>query len=128
MYPELFERNVNGSRSSITYAEHGLFSRTCSNFRQFAVLSGCRRAGLHEAVKSEFVTVLWRNPDVCEDYCRAFSWGSPTADERRMHIECNRGERRPCCSTAIMLVCATANLVQGDGELNPVTLLTYFCR
>lgn len=79
MYPELFERNVNGSRSTSPTRGTDVFPRAYSNFRQFAVLSGCRRAGLHEAVKSEFVTVLWRNPDVCEDYRRGFR-----GDSRRL--------------------------------------------
>jgi hypothetical protein len=79
MYPELFERNVNGLRSTSPTRGADVFSRAYSNFRQFAVLSGCRRARLHGTVKSEFVTVLWRNPDAREDYRRGF-WGSPTAD------------------------------------------------
>jgi hypothetical protein len=106
MYPELFERNVNGSRSNITCAGHGLFSRACSNFRQFAVLSGCRRAGLHEAVKSEFVTVLWRNPDVCEDYRRGFR-----GDRRRLM---SRYRSAACTSSAIA---ANAGVVQNGNHV-----------
>jgi hypothetical protein len=136
MYPELFERNVNGSRSTSPTRGTDVFSRAYSNFRQFAMLSGCRRAGLHGIVKSEFVTVLWRNPGAREDYRRGFRgdrrWlmpsGSAAIGALRAHRVRSRRTPLVLIKAVIMLVCATADLVQGDGEFNPVTLLTYFCR
>jgi hypothetical protein len=92
---------------------------------------------LHRAVKPRFVAVLWRNRSHAKIFIRDFVEGIAGAWCPPWRVA---GAALPAPSGAIarnalvltqmvtVLVLATAALVQGDGEFNPVTLLTFFCR
>jgi hypothetical protein len=136
MYPDLFERNVNGFTVSTTSTAQGSPGssariRIFDNSLFYPV--GPATARRSEArVRCRFMA----KPATRENYRPGFRQGSPTGDgckpSRHWSVACTfrviAANAAALIKMAIILVLATAASVQGDGEFNPVTLLTNFCR
>jgi len=126
MYPDLFERNVNGFTVSITNAAQG--SPSSSAHFEFSTIRGPTRLAARRSearVRCRFMA----KPAARENYRPGVRQGSPTGDGALpAHSGRSRRMLQVLTKMVIILVPATAASVQGDGEFNPVTLLTYFCR